>query len=593
MNDKFLIHRKYSRGRLCVFLLLLFTISLMTIGYSSNISSILKSIGNVTLNTSGGTIEITDINMTASSGVNSNNSSFYISSDSTNTNSILVSEFNVDFYRKKGNIAFSITYQVTIKNNSSTSKILESVDSTPTFGTNSATFNYNMSGISTGTSIVPGESVVVTLVFTLQGAKNKTTYSVNEVFKFNFADSGSSTFSLNSRLVNESDTSVMALGTSILEFNTITDKLPISISVENNSIYNATYTLSLDNSNFELVDKNGNSLEIFSINASSNSTLDLYLKISNNHVFENRRNLVTISLDTTSPSILDYDVGSISVVVPEMGSYTIISNDTLRDDSNIDFISGNSTPGLYKNIVENESTYFYYGNVTNNYVSFAGFTWRIIKIDKYGVKVILDSIIDTQSSWGNNPEVGASINSIIDVLNYENSFVKPIVDNWYKANLSTYSSVIKPSLFCLDDNYQTVSSSDNEDKIYYFGSYIRIGKETNEYTPKFNCNSEYTKEYNIGLISGDEVAFAGGIFSTNNKNYYLYNSLISNKWWTLSPSYFDSSVGKVEMMIVDGSFGKLDSININESIGIRPVITLDSDKLSGGDGSINNKYTFS
>lgn len=586
MNNKTLIHKKYKKGRLMVLGLLLLTVSFMTVGYSSNISSLLESIGYVSLSGSVGNLEIISIDMVSTVNATSNETNFYISSESTESSSILVAEFDINYYRTQGSNVTSAVYEVTIKNNSLKSRTLTSIDSNATFGTNTSSLNYKMTGCSVGTTILPGESLTVSLEFSLSQSIRNTSYDVNEVFKFEFSDVSNNSFKL-----------IPTLETTSLEFNDISEMKPISISVINNSSFDATYTLSINNSNFELVDSDGNGIGNLSITSSSKSSVLVYLKISNNHFFDSLNYSLSISLDTTSPSIINYNLGKISVVVPDTGIYQMISNSTVYDDTTIDFTSTSTTTGLYKNTSSGEVTYFYRGNVTNNYVSFAGYTWRIIKIDKYGVRVVLDSIIDTQSQWGTNPGTSATLADAISVLTYDNSPVKTIVDSWYSSNLSSYSSLIKPTLFCLDESYQTMSSSGNGGvTVYYFGSYIRNGKDSAGYTPEFTCSSEYVREYNVGLISGDEVAFAGGVFNTNNTSYYLYNSSISSNWWTLSPSYFDSSLGTVGMLIVNGSTGKFydwpNGSTIENSTGIRPVITIDADKLSGGSGASNDKYTF-
>jgi hypothetical protein len=307
---------------------------------------------------------------------------------------------------------------------------------------------------------------------------------------------------------------------------------------------------------------------------------------------------IYIYLNTTGPLILTYDVGKVSAVVPSSGAQEILENETVYDDASIDFTSTTTSSGVYKNSTDGEITYFYRGNVTDNYVSFAGFTWRIIRIDKYGTRIILDSILDTTVAWASsNTTTNASLTEAIELLKYENSLVKPVVDSWYNTYLDSYSDVIKTSLFCEDMSNQSMTSSGSNNTTYYFGSYLRNGKDSAGYTPEFVCDEEYITSYNIGLISGDEVAFAGGIFNTSNKNYYLYNSKISSIWWTISSSYYDTSMKTVGTLIVNGSTGNFydwqNGSTIANTNAIRPVITLDTDRISGGDGSASNPYTFS
>ena len=68
--------------------------------------------------------------------------------------------------------------------------------------------------------------------------------------------------------------------------------------------------------------------------------------------------------------------------------------------------------------------------------------------------------------------------SYADITGILMSSVKTIVDNWYNTYLSSYSSFVEPSLFCLDTSYQTMTSSGNYGvTVYYFGSYIRNGTD--------------------------------------------------------------------------------------------------------------------
>lgn len=586
-NENNIIHKTYKKSRLIIFILFLFVISFMSVGYAS-LNSIFDITGYVNLNGELGDLEIISVELLDGTvNGSSNGTNFYISDSSTDDSIILVTEFDMSFYRTMGSSSSSISYDIVIKNNSLTERKLSSVNSNPTFNSGSSTLNYSMSGISFFTTIIsPGDSVSVNLTFSLEQFERYTTYNVYEVFEFVFSDVTEDDLNLNASLV-----------TSAIEFSDFDDIMSVDVDVANISAQEVTYNFETDNNNFVIVDSTGVELTSFTISSYTSDTVKFYLKIADNHIFSGLTDIVGISLVTTSPSILSYDLGDITVSVPKDNVQDIIGEETITDDSSVDFTQASSTSGMYKNTINGEETYFYRGNVDNNYVSFAGYTWRIIRIDKYGVRVILDSIIDTTSEWGSNSDV-TSLATAISELTYDNSPVKTILDNWYTSNLSSYSSIIKTSLFCLDTSYQTMTSSGNAGvTVYYFGSYIRNGTDSTSYTPEFDCASEYTREYNIGLISGDEIAFAGGLFNTNNTNYYLYNSSISSDWWSLSPSYYDSSLGTVGMLLVNGLTGKFydwpNGETIENAMALRPVITLDTNKLSGGSGLESDKYTFS
>ena len=91
--------------------------------------------------------------------------------------------------------------------------------------------------------------------------------------------------------------------------------------------------------------------------------------------------------------------------------------------------------------------------------------------------------------------------------------------------------------------------------------------------------------YPVGLITADEVAFAGGKGCANNSSYYLYTNQV---YWSLSPHDFNGSAS----VFYVGSKGHL-SYNFvgGTTPGVRPVINIRSDvTISSGDGTMENPY---
>lgn len=586
-EEGLLIHKHYKKNRLIVFIVLCCLLLSMTVGYSANLSSVLNFLGYVELDVEEGKLEIISITNTALTNATDNGTSMSLTEDSATGTNILTANFNIDYYRTQGSSTMSATYEVVIKNSSFQNQTLSTVTSTPTFTSGSSTLNYSISGANTGTTVLGvGESVTVTITFSLGSSTRNTHYIVNEVFEFEFATNVTSNIKL-----------TPVLNTSSVTFNSNDELQKVSIYVTNNSASDITYNFSTNNTNFLFTDSSGNELSDFTIESGVGETVEIYLKISADHIFTGDSDTIDIHLNTTSPSILTYSFGKINATVPVSGIQRIIGDETINDDTSIDFTTTVTTSGLFKNTTNGEITYFYRGNVTDNYVSFAGFTWRIIRIDKYGTRIILDSVISNTTAWASsNATTNNSLDEAIEVLKYSNSPVKTTVDSWYNTNLSSYSDLIKTSLFCEDMSNQSLTSSGSGYTTYYFGSYIRNGPDSSGYTPEFVCDSQYITSYNIGLISGDEVAFAGGLFNTDSTNYYLYNSSITSIWWTLSPSYYDTTLKTMGILVVNGSNGRFydwqDGNTIANSNAIRPVITLDTDRLSGGDGTSSNPYTF-
>ena len=98
-------------------------------------------------------------------------------------------------------------------------------------------------------------------------------------------------------------------------------------------------------------------------------------------------------------------------------------------------------------------------------------------------------------------------------------------------------------------------------------------------------------KYPIGLLTADEVSFAGAYkYTQANKTYYLYNSSITSNWWLSSPVSCNGS--NAFEWFVSYSSGNLSNYNVPSSLAFRPSINLKADILvGGGDGTSSNPYT--
>ena len=100
------------------------------------------------------------------------------------------------------------------------------------------------------------------------------------------------------------------------------------------------------------------------------------------------------------------------------------------------------------------------------------------------------------------------------------------------------------------------------------------------------------KDYaKIGLLTADEVAFAGEIYDINNLSYYLYQNADSI-WWTLTPIGFQGE-GAVIWGVTSNDVGDLGLYRLYAmyEFGLRPAISLTSSiKISSGNGTATNPY---
>ena len=287
-------------------------------------------------------------------------------------------------------------------------------------------------------------------------------------------------------------------------------------------------------------------------------------------------------------------------------------------------------------------SYYYYGAVTDNYVSFANKLWRIVRINGDGsTRLVLDDVAKDSSgsaikttfnsSYNDNAYVGYMYgtpgSTTYDATheNINDSTIKTKVDKWYEDNLKTnYANYLSDTLFCND---KTLASSGiggvttqlgyGKNKTYYASiERLRYSTGTTNITiskPTFKCAENATNDYSrftvntttlpngnqtngdltypIGLLSADEVSFAGAYKALQtNKSYYLYNSSITSNWWLSSPSRYDGSYAGEWYVL--GSNGYINYAFVNGVVAFRPSINLKAETLkNAGDGTKENPYT--
>ena len=268
-------------------------------------------------------------------------------------------------------------------------------------------------------------------------------------------------------------------------------------------------------------------------------------------------------------------------------------------------------------------SYYFRGMVINNYVEFANKCWRIVRIGGDNiVKLILHNDntkkLSNPCSSTNNGNVTAFI--LYDGTNYTSAFNSNYTDNayvgfmygtpgsstyeathantnkstiltnletWYNNNLEGYESVIADNVFCNDKNISGSGLGYGTNSTGYM-AYERL--VTNK-TPSLKCNGDLSKVTSkIGLITADELVYAGYAYKLyNTKTYLQENTDFMDWWWSLSPYAFDGynayvwgvngiDRGLVGGMVVDGG-------------GLRPYISIKSSTMvSSGSGTSEDPY---
>ncbi len=240
--------------------------------------------------------------------------------------------------------------------------------------------------------------------------------------------------------------------------------------------------------------------------------------------------------------------------------------------------------GLYSSTATNtgEATYYFRGNVENNYVSFASQTWRIVRINEDGtIRIIMQDGINNNSGYAFN----SSYNNYTYMYYTNNSNAKTQLESWYQTNIGSKADLAK--------NVASGAYYCEQAKVKYDSSWTSGSANMNvysSYTPDFKCSSDENGKgvvnASVGLLSYDEVVYAGGYPYSNNDNYYLNNPDIC--WWTMSTAGFsgsDSSVWRVP------ATGHIYGYRVNATARLRPVLILNAGtQISDGDGTKNNSF---
>ena len=112
------------------------------------------------------------------------------------------------------------------------------------------------------------------------------------------------------------------------------------------------------------------------------------------------------------------------------------------------------------------------------------------------------------------------------------------------------------------------------------------------YTPDFKCSSDGNGKgvvnASVGLLSYDEVVYAGGYYNQNNSNYYLNNPAIY--WWTMSSAGLSGSTSIGWYVSTTGS---IDYFNVRSTLRLRPVLNLTADALATGSGTSSDPFVIS
>ena len=205
------------------------------------------------------------------------------------------------------------------------------------------------------------------------------------------------------------------------------------------------------------------------------------------------------------------------------------------------------------------------------------------------------------------------------------STILTYLNNWYTKVLSKQNGFnekkLADTIWCNDKkvitkslynpwNYKTASNLGYNMETTYYNSTVRLVEKNGEAggtgpslicendsaggkLSKFTVNdtnygngalSGYAK---MGILTADEIAFAGGAYEIANNTYYLNKNSL-NFWWLLSPADYSGTYSEIWGVNDEGG---LTLITSEECRAIRPVLSLVSNiSFSSGTGTATDPY---
>lgn len=212
------------------------------------------------------------------------------------------------------------------------------------------------------------------------------------------------------------------------------------------------------------------------------------------------------------------------------------------------------------------------------------------------------SVVDKVSTYGNKTSCtnagGKWATTMYDAAfaNLKKSTSLTNLETWYKAKLEPYNDKLADVIWCND---KKVASSSSEIISFALKGRFQtgasmicnddvMGGKLNKYTVNDTTNGNGDLTYPIGMLTADEIAFAGGSVTGQTSTFYISENA-SLASWTLTPVEWSSSDGSLTAIITGSQFGYMYSAVFNNHY-IRPSIALKGNVGVSGSGSASDPF---
>ena len=240
----------------------------------------------------------------------------------------------------------------------------------------------------------------------------------------------------------------------------------------------------------------------------------------------------TLNYSIIKDNIGEDKVDDALVSIDDLNILTISDNVIILPLYNDNYVTkldnyNNVDKGLFKELDKYGYTYYYRGNVDNNYLEINNELWRIIRINGNNtIRIIKDEKINVEND------------------DYKKIEVNSEIEKWYINNKDLYDKYTVTDYFCINE------------------------LDSINIIPTLNCNS--VKEYDVYMIDANEILLAGANNGYLNDN--IYSSTLVNK----SIINLKKDTG---LVVID-----------DDIYNIKPVINIKNTNVSGGNGTKSNPY---
>ena len=285
---------------------------------------------------------------------------------------------------------------------------------------------------------------------------------------------------------------------------------------------------------------------------------------------------------------IDGDTATFFVNFKENTKY-VFGNSFAFDETTKKFkITGDYITGTWKDN---------YSSIINNY------PYTCLRLtSSYTCDYVLNVVRYVSASTMSVKYISYSSSSYDAILkNDVSSNIKLFLDTWYEKNLQNdYANYLSDNIYCNERMFISGTGYLLSPNTLFKAARFFSGVSYSNREPTFVCSQTADEfgvksgnqnlAYPIGLLTADEIIYAGAVNGVVNNNFYLYNGV---KTWTMTPYGYGALVGYARVIYLETD-GQISAGGTSVERIVRPVVNLRSDiKITSGNGTAESPYIVS